>query len=128
MQGSPPNIIFIQWDGKTLVIADLGISQPDGLGVSQISATPGFGAPEQVAGKAHKKSDNYSTGKVLGFLLSERNSGFYILYEPIDQNLAAEIAKFKNNDQFRCIFYDIMSGLLKVNIRSTRIQSFGIKG
>ena len=89
--------------------------------MSQISATPGFGAPEQMIGKVHKKSDNYSMGKVLGFLLSERNSGFAILYEPVDQNLALEIANFKNSDpEFRCIFCDLLSGLLKVNRPHTK--------
>ena len=97
------------------MIGDLGISQPDGVQVVQISATPGFGAPEQVAGKPHKKSDNHSMGKIIGLLFCDWDSGFIILWGPVDQNLQNEITKFKNNnDPFRCDAYNILSGLLKV--------------
>ena len=78
------------------------------------AATPGFGAPEQVGGVIHRKTDNHPMGKILCLGLSNWKIAFTLFCAPFDpakkQSTIDEIKK----DKFHEFSFNLIEGLLKV--------------
>ena len=57
------------------------VSERVGAGTPR-AGTPGFASPEQLLGRCSEKSDIYSLGKLLLFLMLPMNVCFYLFFEP----------------------------------------------
>ena len=109
---SPANII-VSSSGAHLI--DLGISRMGGTGAAHDTlpfGTPGFAAPEQYGfTETDKRSDVYSIGRVLGYMLTGVN--------PKDEGFEARIA---NDEAFSASLRDIVWRACEFD-RSARFQS-----
>lgn len=109
---SPANII-VSSSGAHLI--DLGISRMGGTGAAHDTlpfGTPGFAAPEQYGfTETDKRSDVYSIGRVLGYMLTGIN--------PKDEGFEARIA---NDEAFSASLRDIVWRACEFD-RSARFQS-----
>ena len=100
------------FDRQNCVITDFGIGgQKDKE--TGMAGTPGFASPEQLLrSNVGMKSDLYSLGRLLVFLLAEWPSAWTILYKPIE-----DISKVNLNITNRdCL--GIIGKLLKVRLRN----------
>lgn len=109
---SPANII-VSSSGAHLI--DLGISRMGGTGAAHDTlpfGTPGFAAPEQYGfTETDKRSDVYSIGRVLGYMLTGVN--------PKDEGFEARIA---SDEAFSASLRDIVWRACEFD-RSARFQS-----
>lgn len=109
---SPANII-VSSSGAHLI--DLGISRMGGTGAAHDTlpfGTPGFAAPEQYGfTETDKRSDVYSIGRVLGYMLTGVN--------PKDEGFEARIA---NDEAFSASLRDIVWRACEFD-RGARFQS-----
>ena len=104
--GKPDGI----WNETDLVIIDFGISKQNDYGNAVCSGTPGFASPEQLIGESHRKSDNYSFGKLMVFIFCEWQTAWNVLYE-------SDTPKIKFNDQFSIIVRSLLQVCFKNNTR-----------
>ena len=98
------------WDGKTLVIADFGLSTSSNE-LTGRGGTPGFGSPEQFIGKPNLKSDNFAFGKISVLTLFEWNTGWNILAKPIQHGKSGLL---ENDRKYKGIT-QIIKNLLSVS-------------
>ena len=66
---------------NNLVLADFGLSGCLST-CSKNSGTPGFASPEQMIGRVHRKSDNYSFGKLTILILFDWDVAWSLLAQP----------------------------------------------
>ena len=107
----PGNVLLITradgtWNEDDCVVTDFGIGglhdQETGL-----AGTPGFASPEQLVGPSHRKSDNYSFGKLLVMVFCNWPTSWNLLFRPVTENE-------RNQMQFNQRFMHVVRELLKV--------------
>ena len=113
----PSNIMLAkdsndQWDGKTVVLADFGLSTTfDRLKGN--CGTPGYGSPEQFLGQPSKKSDNYAIGKLSVMTMFPWQSAWNFLAQPLKKGEISEV----ENSKLLSPFHEMISSLLNVSFQ-----------
>ena len=97
------------WDGTNLVITDFGVGGTPGQ-ETEMAGTPGAASPEQLVGKAHQKSDNYSFGRLIVFLFAKWETAWNLQFRP---RTDIEIANI-NFDQRMIPAFEVVRQLLQV--------------
>jgi len=107
----PGNVLLITrpdgtWNEDDCVITDFGVGglhdQETGL-----AGTPGFASPEQLIGPSHRKSDNFSFGKLMVMVFCNWPTSWNLLFRPITENE-------RNQIRFNQRFMHVVRELLKV--------------
>ena len=97
-----------QWDGKTVVLADFGLSTTfDRLEGN--CGTPGYGSPEQFLGQPSKKSDNYAVGKLGVMTIFPWQSAWNFLAQPLKKGEISEMERSKLLKPFHRIISDLLN-------------------
>ena len=110
----PRNILLKTVDGKKtglwnetdLVIIDFGIGGRNDKQTG-LAGTPGFCSPEQLIGQSHRKSDNYSFGKLMVMIFCDWPTAWNVLYQPVTES---------EKIRFHLRFDTVVRRLLKVRI------------
>ena len=95
------------WNKTDLVIIDFGIGGTDDAETG-LAGTPGYASPEQLVGQSHRKSDNFSFGKMMVMIFCDWPTSWNVLYQPVTQ---AE----KRQTRFHLRFNTVVRRLLKVD-------------
>ena len=99
------------FDGNNCVITDFGIGGKKDKETG-LAGTPGFASPEQLLSpKVGTESDLYSLGRLMVFIFCEWKSAWTILYKPIGDISALQLANHPILDQILLL---IIQHLLKV--------------
>ena len=110
------------WDTKNLVLSDFGLS----ISVYKKAGnagTPGYGAPEQFLGRPHRKSDNYSVGKIGVMTLFPWTSAWNFLAQPIPEG---EESPFETKEfELLKSFHKQIAALLHVSYFLFPLANFG---
>ena len=72
-----------------------------------LAGTPGFASPEQLVAQSHRKSDNYSFGKLMVMVFCNWPTSWNLLFRPITENE-------RNQIQFNQRLMHVVRELLKV--------------
>ena len=99
------------WNEVDIVITDFGVGGANDRQTGH-AGTPGFASPEQFIGDGHRKSDNYSFGKLMVIIFSKWQTSWNLLFQPISD---ADYRNINFNAQQLPAFHTITE-LLKVKL------------